>query len=140
MKKIQSKNIKDTQKVAHDLVASLDGASLIALMGNLGAGKTVFVKALAEALGVKDNVTSPTFVLMKIYDTKHDIIKKLVHVDCYRLEGKEDLVDIGLSEYIEDPNTLVVVEWADKISNLPEQRIKISIQNLGKDARLIEID
>jgi len=140
MEKIEIKSIEETKKLAHDLIGQLDGGELIALVGNLGAGKTVFVKAMAEALGVSDNVSSPTFVLMKIYNTNHDTIKKLVHVDCYRLEGKEDLTDIGLAEYIEDPESLVVIEWADKIHNLPEARININIKNLGGDLRSIEID
>ncbi|RJQ33680.1 tRNA (adenosine(37)-N6)-threonylcarbamoyltransferase complex ATPase subunit type 1 TsaE [Candidatus Parcubacteria bacterium] len=140
MEKIEIKNIEETKKLAYDLVGQLQGGELIALVGNLGAGKTVFVKAMAQALAVEDNVTSPTFVLLKVYKTKHQSIKKLVHVDCYRLEGKEDLADIGLAEYIEDPEALVVIEWADKIHNLPAERITINIKNLGGDLRSIEID
>ncbi|PLX25927.1 tRNA (adenosine(37)-N6)-threonylcarbamoyltransferase complex ATPase subunit type 1 TsaE [Candidatus Parcubacteria bacterium] len=140
MEKIESKNINDTKGIAQDILTKVKPGQLIALVGNLGAGKTVFVKALAESLGVEDNVTSPTFVLMKVYNTKHESIKKLVHVDCYRLEGKEDLADIGLSEYIEDENNLVVIEWADKIKNLPDNIIRINIKSTGEESRLFEID
>lgn len=140
MKKIESKNINDTKNIAQGILSEIKPGQLLALVGNLGAGKTVFVKALAEALGVEDNVTSPTFVLMKVYNTKHEKIKKLVHVDCYRLEGKEDLADIGLSEYIEDENNLVVIEWADKIKNLPDNIIRINIKSTGEESRVLEID
>lgn len=140
MKKIESKNINDTKNIAQGILSELKPGQLLALVGNLGAGKTVFVKALAEALGVEDNVTSPTFVLMKVYNTKHEKIKKLVHVDCYRLEGKEDLADIGLSEYIEDENNLVVIEWADKIKNLPDNIVRINIKSTGEESRVLEID
>lgn len=140
MKRIESKNINDTKNIAQDILSEIKSGQLLALVGNLGAGKTVFVKALAEVLGVEDNVTSPTFVLMKVYNTKHEKIKKLVHVDCYRLEGKEDLADIGLSEYIEDENNLVVIEWADKIKNLPDNIIRINIKSTGEESRVFEID
>ena len=113
---------------------------MIALIGNLGAGKTFFVKALAKKLGVVENITSPTFVLMKVYDTKNKKIKKLVHVDCYRLEGKEDLDDIGLEDYMKEKNTLIIIEWADKISNLPVHSLKIKIEIKGKNKRKIIIE
>tara|TARA_B100001964_G_scaffold226275_1_gene275002 strand:- start:177 stop:599 length:423 start_codon:yes stop_codon:yes gene_type:complete len=140
MKKYITNNIEETKKVAEDLVSKLKDISFIALIGNLGAGKTFFVKALAKKLGVVENITSPTFVLMKVYDTKNKKIKKLVHVDCYRLEGKEDLDDIGLEDYMKEKNTLIIIEWADKISNLPVHSLKIKIEIKGKNKRKIIIE
>lgn len=140
MPQFLSKNSLETEAVAKELAASLQGGELVALVGNLGAGKTVFVKALAQALGVKETITSPTFVLLKIYNTKHKKIQKLVHVDCYRLEGKEDLADIGLQDYLNQPETVVVVEWANKISALPERTIKVKIDYIDNDQRQISIE
>ena len=140
MKKYNINNREETEKVAQDLVSKLKSKTVIALIGNLGAGKTVFVKALAKELGVKENITSPTFVLMKVYNTKDQNIKKLVHVDCYRLDSQEDLIDIGLGDYLEEDNTLVAIEWADKIFNLPINTIKVTIENKGEEKRKIIIE
>ncbi len=140
MKEYISKKVADTEKIAKDLASKLTGGELVALSGNLGAGKTVFVKALAQALGVKDNITSPTFVLMKVYAPDNKKIKKFVHVDCYRLEGKEDLADIGLGDYLSDSDNIVVVEWADKVLNLPDKTIRVNIDYRGGDQRHIVID
>jgi len=71
---------------------------------------------VAMGLGVKKNITSPTFVIMKVYDVaKHDKIKKLVHIDAYRVEA-DDLFQIGLEEYLNDPETVVFIEWGEKVA------------------------
>lgn len=140
MKEYISKSDKDTTKIATEFAANLKGGELIALSGNLGAGKTVFVKALASALGIEENITSPTFVLMKVYDIKHGQADKFVHVDCYRLDGKEDLDDIGLGDYLNYDNIIVAVEWADKVANFPDNTIKVDIEILEGDQRKITID
>lgn len=139
MQEYLSKNSKDTEKIAQDLVGQLVGGELLALVGNLGAGKTVFVKGLAKALGIEDNITSPTFVLMKIYQTKHATIKRLVHIDCYRLEQLGDLEEIGLADYLHDPENVVVIEWADRISNLPKNTININIEYVNDQERRVKI-
>ena len=140
MKEYTTNNIEETGRVAKEISQNLQGGEVLALSGNLGAGKTVFVKALAKAMGIEDNITSPTFVLMKVYDLELGKISKLVHVDCYRLEGQEDLADIGLSDYLAFDNSVVVIEWADKIINLPDKTIKIKIESLGGDQRRIIVD
>ncbi len=140
MKEYIVNNIDETNKVAEDLVSKLKGKSVIALSGNLGAGKTTFVKAIANKLGVEENVTSPTFVLIKLYNTKDEKIKKIIHVDCYRLDRKEDLYEIGLEDYLEYKDSLVVIEWADKIVNLPDDIIKINIKIIGENKRNIKIE
>ena len=140
MQEYTSNNIEQTGQVAQEIAKTLQGGEVLALSGNLGAGKTIFVKALAKAMGVEENITSPTFVLMKVYDLEVGKINKLVHVDCYRLEGREDLADIGLSDYLAFDNSVVVIEWADKIIDLPNNTIKIKIENLGGDQRRIIVD
>lgn len=110
-----TKNPRQTKAWAKTLVPKLSGGQVINLIGNLGAGKTTFVKGLAQGLGIKKTITSPTFVLFKVYAVnKHKTIKQLVHVDCYRLPGKE-FFQIGLADYLNHPETLVVVEWAEKL-------------------------
>lgn len=135
------KNQAATEEIAIKLAKELNGGELLALSGNLGAGKTVFVQALAKALGVKENITSPTFVLMKVYNTDNQKSKKFIHVDCYRLSGREDLFDIGLEDYLNYDNIIVAVEWADKIVNLPDTAIKIHIELIKEkdDQRKITI-
>lgn len=139
MKEYISNNSQETEQIAIDFVQTLTSGQVLALAGNLGAGKTVFVKGLAKALGVKERVSSPTFVLLKVYNTDHPQIKKLIHVDCYRLEGHEDLQDIGLAEFLDDQSNLVVIEWADRINNLPAQTTWIEINYLSEDKRKILI-
>jgi len=133
------KNLKDTDKVAQILAESLKGGETIALTGNLGSGKTAFVKALAKGLGIKENITSPTFVLLKVYNINYKSVNKFVHVDCYRLRGQEDLFDIGLGDYLNYDNIIVALEWADKIVNLPKNTIFVDIKIVDKDKRSIKI-
>ena len=129
----------ETQKIATQLAKKLKGGELLALSGNLGAGKTLFIQALAKALGVKEKITSPTFVLMKVYDIKHKHARKFVHVDCYRLTGHEDLFGIGLGDYLNYDTVIVAIEWADKIANLPDRTIKINMELSGDNKRKISI-
>lgn len=139
MKEYIVKDLKDTQKVAAELLADLKGGQTIALSGNLGAGKTAFVKALAKELGIKETISSPTFVLMKVYDVNYKKINKFVHVDCYRLRGQEDLFDIGLGDYLNYDNIVVAIEWADKIINLPKNTIFVDLKIIDQDKRSIKI-
>jgi len=114
-------------------------ATLVTLTGNLGAGKTAYAKAVAKALGVAEVVTSPTFVLEKIYQLPQGrSFKRLVHIDAYRLEKGEELAPLGFDESMQDVGNLIVLEWPEKVaSTLPEPTIKISIVPLPDNARQI---
>lgn len=139
-KKYLSQKPEDTFVLGSRLVDFLSGGETIALYGNLGAGKTALVQGLAFALGIKNKVNSPTFNIMKVYKTKHQKIKQLCHIDAYRLSGSQDLLDIGVQDYLEDKNVLVVIEWADKIENiLPRKTIKINIIGVNELVREINI-
>lgn len=140
MKEFISNSVEDTTEIAKKLFLELKGGDVLALSGNLGAGKTVFVKALANILGIEDNITSPTFVLMKEYKTNNKEIKKLIHVDCYRLDVGENLDDIGLGDYLQDSETLVVIEWADKVLDLPRDTVNIKIDYLDNNKRKIVVE
>lgn len=105
---------------ARKVARSLRGGDVLALEGTLGAGKTYFTQQLAKALGVPGAVTSPTFVLMNVYATrnKRHAIRHVVHIDCYRLDDPQELVNIGVTDWIGRPDTVVVIEWADKVRGL----------------------
>lgn len=106
------------------------GATLITLSGELGAGKTAFTKAVARALGVAETVTSPTFVLEKIYllGDEASKFKRLVHIDAYRLEQGSDLSALGFDDLMQDAGNLILLEWPEKVSDaLPEPATNISL-------------
>jgi len=154
MKKFISKSEKETLKFAESFARRLRGGEVIGLIGELGAGKTVFVKGLARGLGIKGRVQSPTFLLMKIYDVKKESsrktgrkvtlsrglpIKFLCHVDAYRLMGADELVDVGLLDWLGRPDTVTVIEWADKVQKLLQGRkvIKINFEIGEKEEKRI---
>lgn len=110
-----------------------DTATILALEGNLGAGKTTFVQTLARELGVDEVVQSPTYVLMKGYPLElsgasaNKKFTKLVHIDAYRLESPEEFDALRPEEFLNDPQTLVVVEWPDKLgTKLPKPDMTLS--------------
>ena len=106
---------------AEELLASLsrnETATLVTLSGELGAGKTAFTKALASALGITEDVTSPTFVLEKIYSLPEpSLYKRLVHIDAYRLKNGTELAALGFDELMKDGGNLVVLEWPEKVAD-----------------------
>ena len=132
----------DWRLVATEILASLParaGATVLALSGTLGAGKTTCTQSLAQALGVTERVTSPTFVLMHLYSAKHDTFDPLVHIDAYRLETKDEAEVLRLGEYLADPHTFMVVEWPENIAGLlPEDIIQVAI-NIEGEGRNITV-
>ncbi|MCR4280209.1 MAG: tRNA (adenosine(37)-N6)-threonylcarbamoyltransferase complex ATPase subunit type 1 TsaE [Candidatus Komeilibacteria bacterium] len=124
-KKIKSRNEADTLNTAKKFVAEFTGGEVVALSGELGAGKTIFCKGLAQGLGYKKVITSPTFVLMKVYHPDHPVIKNFVHVDCYRVDSSDDLSGIGLGDYLKRNDTVVAIEWAEKVKDLLSQARKV---------------
>lgn len=137
--KITTNTEKETIQFAQKIAKELQGGEIIGLIGDLGAGKTVFSKGLAKGLGIKDMITSPTYVVMKVYDVpKHQNIKKLCHIDAYRLISAHDIEAIGALEYMERNDTVTVIEWPDKIKKiLPRKTRFIKILHSG-DSRLLE--
>lgn len=116
---------EETAEIAGAIAKKLPPGTVICLNGDLGAGKTLFVQNLARALGIKGEVTSPTFNLMNIYN---DGQMPVVHFDLYRLESAAELEDIGFYEYADVPDGLAVIEWADKFPDeLPADRLQITI-------------
>jgi tRNA threonylcarbamoyladenosine biosynthesis protein TsaE len=138
MKKIL-KSEKEMYEFSRRVAKKLKPGDVLALSGELGSGKTTFVKGLAKALGITDHIVSPTFVLFKPYKVKNQKFTKFVHVDAYRVEGAE-LQEVGIEDYLKD-DSVVAIEWAEKIKKiLPSGRTKWIYFSLGrqKNERVIE--
>jgi len=113
---------------------------VLALHGELGAGKTTFVQALAKELGITNEVRSPTFLLIKVFKLPEprDGIEHLVHVDCYRITSAKELLNLGLKNILADPKNLVAIEWAERVAEyLPSQTIHLTFEILGLKERKI---
>lgn len=132
-----SDSIESTERVAALLAARLRGGECVALHGDLGAGKTHFVRGVVKALGATGRaVSSPTFVLLNIYDTPR---LKVYHLDAYRVGGADDFDAIGFSELL-DQGGVVLVEWASRVSDLlPPDRIDVTLDVTGETTRRITI-
>lgn len=137
--KIISKSAEETKKIAKGLVKK-DSGGVIALTGDLGSGKTTFVQGFAKALGIKDKIISPTFVLVRqhpIPNTK----KILCHIDLYRLNSESHIKHSGIEEILNDPNNICLVEWAEKAKNiLPKGVVWISFKIISDTKREIKVD
>jgi tRNA threonylcarbamoyladenosine biosynthesis protein TsaE len=126
---------EDTEKLAQELAVFLEGGTVLALDGDLGAGKTTFSQAIARAIGVKDTVNSPTFTIIKEYEGR---ILPLYHMDVYRITEPE-AEELGLDEYFYGAG-LTIVEWASRIETiLPTERLSIYIENRGPQERNFQI-
>jgi len=135
--KITSRSEKDTIELAQNIESEKFPNMVICLKGDLGSGKTVFTKGFAASLGVEEDVTSPTFNIIKEYTSGE---MDLYHMDVYRLDGK--VGDLGIEEYYQK-NGITIIEWADMIEDyLPEERleIKIKISDDPEDTRIIIIN
>lgn len=131
--KITSKDEMDTIELAQNLESEKFPNMIICLTGELGSGKTVFTKGLAQALGIEDNITSPTFSIIKEYNGE----LPLYHMDVYRLDGNTEGVNI--EDYF-TKNGIVVIEWAETIKDiLPEERLDIKFKILDENKRLLQI-
>jgi len=130
-----------TERLAEQLAPHLEPGDVLALQGELGAGKTCFVRGLAKGLGIEPSqVSSPTFVICNVYENTQGK-RALNHVDVYRLGSVDELETIGWSEMLEQGEAVIAVEWADRIqSELPEQHLRITIGHLDYDQRRIIVE
>ncbi|MFH0891821.1 MAG: tRNA (adenosine(37)-N6)-threonylcarbamoyltransferase complex ATPase subunit type 1 TsaE [Candidatus Falkowbacteria bacterium] len=140
MPEIIIKSEKEMSAFARKYARDLRGGDVLGLIGDLGAGKTFFTGVLGKTLGVKRTVNSPTFVLMKIYKTRNtETIRNIAHIDAYRIKSTREISDIGADEYINRPDTLTVIEWADKIKKvLPKKTKFIKIKHDKNNQRIIK--
>lgn len=136
---IVSNSEQETENFGQELSLKLKGGDILLLSGELGAGKTTFIKGIARGLGITSEITSPTFTLMNVYPTSTN--KNLVHIDTYRLNDEQELIDIGVEDYLGKPNTICVIEWPEKISGLLKNKKTTSIllEHLENNKRRITI-
>jgi tRNA threonylcarbamoyladenosine biosynthesis protein TsaE len=119
--------LNDIGKEVLEGFVTKDRAQVIALSGELGAGKTAFVKELGKLLNVEEVLASPTFVIMKSYAIpNHPFLKTLTHIDAYRIETEDEMRVLKLDEILSDPKRLVCIEWPEKIGGLiPKDAVRI---------------
>jgi tRNA threonylcarbamoyladenosine biosynthesis protein TsaE len=130
---LSSARPEDTEAAGERLAQRLGPGAVVALTGELGAGKTCFVQGMARGLGVTTRATSPTFVLVNEYRGRLAVH----HVDAYRVSGPAEMIDIGLLELI-DGDGVTIIEWADRIEPLlPARTIHVHLEGLGDDPRTI---
>ena len=114
-------------------------AAVLGLSGDLGAGKTTFVQHLARALGVTESVTSPTFVIMKSYATTDPQWQQLVHIDAYRIESVDELAVLGFATLLQQNNTIICIEWAERVASLLPPHTKTLTITTDHDCRNLSL-
>ncbi len=131
--KYTSHNEQDTMELAQNMESEKFPNMVICLKGELGSGKTVFVKGFAQSLGIEENITSPTFTLVKEYHTGE---MPLFHMDVYRLEDGDD-GSIGLQDYF-TKGGVTIIEWSDLIKDsLPDERLEIKFKVIDEETRVL---
>lgn len=142
------KTTEELETAARSCVDTLphspERATVVTLSGELGAGKTAFVQAAARYCGVGESVTSPTFVIERIYDVHHGPFRKLIHIDAYRLHDARELLTLGWEELVKDPTHLIFLEWPERVPEIiPMHARRISIvceHDAQGDTRRISYD
>ena len=166
-----SKSTKETQKIGRDLAEACfkrkknrEGALVVGLSGDLGGGKTNFTKGFAKGLGLKATITSPTFVIQKIYEInlenggsetkkntgkekkpKRPKFSKFFHIDAYRIRGEGEMETIEFPKALKDPSNIIVIEWVENIpkavlNNFLKNFIKVLFEYVGRNERKIIIE
>ena len=134
------KSEEETLDFARNFAKTLKPGQIVALSGELGAGKTVFVKGLAKGLGVNGVVRSPSFLIMRVYKVKKNLIKNFCHIDAYRIANEKELEAIGVKDYLNDKNTLCAIEWPENAGKLfLKNIIFVKMKILDEDKREVEI-
>jgi tRNA threonylcarbamoyladenosine biosynthesis protein TsaE len=142
-----SKNTKETSEIAKMFLDKIlrnnkkqKGALVVALSGDLGAGKTVFTQAIGKHLGIKHKITSPTFVIMKKYVIKLEKYNFLFHFDAYRLKNEKELLNLGWEDIINNKNHLVFIEWPENVEKvIPVGANFVYISHLKDGYRKLEL-
>lgn len=138
-KEYLTKNPGQTRAVGEEIAKKIlsfkkrETATVIALRGELGGGKTTFLQGLAKGLGIKDRVLSPTFIVMRRSGNFY-------HIDCYRLKSSKDLAALGIEEVFSDPKNIVAIEWAEKVKRiLPRDAITVEFDFIDENTRRITV-
>ncbi len=144
MKKFITESAKDTQKIAVKFAEQIlhsnisKSAIVLGLQGDLGAGKTTFLQGFAKGLRIKEKINSPTFVILKRFKIQDLRFKNFYHIDCYRLNSAEEILDLGFKEIISNSENIVAIEWPEKIYKiLPKNILEIKFKHLEENKREI---
>jgi tRNA threonylcarbamoyladenosine biosynthesis protein TsaE len=138
--------LTDLDSVVEEVLAKLpnkkSGATIVALSGNLGAGKTTFTQALGKKLGILETIQSPTYVLMRSYPIVYSHFTMFIHIDAYRLETPEEFKTLKPETFLATPENLVCIEWPEKTEGMlpiPDITLRFSSDGVGEGERYIEI-
>lgn len=144
--KIKSTSSKNTEKIAEKIALKIesknnDSAFFIGLNGDLGGGKTTFVKGFSRGLKIKDKILSPTFVIFKKYPiVKNRYFNCLYHFDCYRIESDKELDVLNFKDIVNNPKNIVIVEWSCRIKNsIPQKSLIINLSFIDEKSRCLII-
>ena len=146
MQSVITENTKETQRLGNELAKELTRkrsgkALVVALEGELGAGKTTFIKGFTKALGIREKVLSPTFVLIHKHKTINGDFENLYHIDAYRLDSEKDLSKLDIKDIFANPKNIVLIEWADRVKKIiPKNATWIRFDHLEKNKRRITIE
>lgn len=134
--KIKINSIADIKTAAQEFINNINGSTVFAFYGSMGAGKTTFIKAVCECLGVDDVITSPTFAIVNEYHADNDS-KVIYHFDFYRIKKLEEVYDMGYEDYFYSGN-LCLLEWPELIEDiLPENTVKVHIEEQPDGTRIV---
>lgn len=135
---IKIESINSINECARIFISQMGANKIFLFNGNMGVGKTTFIKSICKELGIKDTVNSPTFSIINEYKTNDNII--IYHFDCYRINKIEDALEIGIEEYLESGN-ICFIEWAENIASLlPDNFVTIQIEENEDGSRNVMID
>jgi tRNA threonylcarbamoyladenosine biosynthesis protein TsaE len=135
---IKIESINSINECARVFISQMGANKIFLFNGNMGVGKTTFIKSICKELGIKDTVNSPTFSIINEYKTDDNII--IYHFDCYRINKIEDALEIGIEEYLESGN-ICFIEWAENIASLlPDNFVTIQIEENEDGSRNVMID
>ncbi len=136
-----SHSSEDTRRIAAEAAAGIPGGTLVLLEGGLGAGKTTFAQGLAEAFGVREPVRSPTFAVMNVHPADRAEVRHFVHADFYRFAKPEEALEVGLDEWLDRPDAVVVAEWPSMAGEYLGARnvVRVRFEGEGDDLRRIAV-
>ena len=141
MKQIKTNSKEETVQVGREFAATLKGGEVACLYGDLGAGKTVFVKGVIGYFIPGKRVLSPTFIIVRHYSVKNTTVEEIIHIDLYRIDSQKDMESIGLRQFLHKPGSVVLIEWAQKLGvYLPQKRIDVKISHMGETGRVFEVN
>jgi len=144
VREVETETKGETHQVAAELLPKLEPkrnqATVVAFSGELGAGKTEFIRGLLRSAGVQGPVTSPTYTIESVYDLPDSAFERAYHIDAYRLECGDDLLDLDFADRLRKPKSLILVEWADRVDKaIPERSAHVQIETKNQ-TRLITIN